>query len=122
MKLTALVAATFCILAPPAGAADPNATAEREARAWLTLCHEMDRGQQQRCLRNQQAFIFEYVSAKAGNLPNMGDLSAFFRQNRNPSDTEGLDRLGITQRIGDKRKMRKDFATILGPAPGPTNL
>ena len=35
---------------------------------------------------------------------------------------EGLDRLGITQRIGDKRKMRKDFATILGPAPGPTNL
>ncbi|MEI6113248.1 MAG: selenocysteine-specific translation elongation factor [Burkholderiales bacterium] len=35
---------------------------------------------------------------------------------------ESLDRLGITQRIGDKRKIRKDFATILGPVPGPTNL
>ena len=35
---------------------------------------------------------------------------------------ESLDRLGITQRIGDKRKIRKDFATILGPVPGPPNL
>lgn len=35
---------------------------------------------------------------------------------------ESLDRLGITQRIGDKRKIRKDFATILGPVSGPTNL
>ena len=35
---------------------------------------------------------------------------------------ESLDRLGITQRIGDKRKIRKDFATILGPVPGPNNL
>ena len=33
---------------------------------------------------------------------------------------ESLDRLGITQRIGDKRKIRKDFATILGPLPGST--
>ena len=31
---------------------------------------------------------------------------------------ESLDRIGITQRIGDKRKIRKDFETILGPAPG----
>jgi len=30
---------------------------------------------------------------------------------------ECLDRLGITQRIGDVRTMRKDFTTILGPAP-----
>ena len=29
---------------------------------------------------------------------------------------ECLDRLGITQRIGDARKLRKDFAAILGPA------
>ena len=29
---------------------------------------------------------------------------------------ECLDRLGITQRIGDTRKMRKDFVPILGPA------
>ena len=38
---------------------------------------------------------------------------------------ECLDRLGITQRIGDVRKMRKDFVPILGaaaapPAPPPT--
>ena len=37
---------------------------------------------------------------------------------------ECLDRLGITQRIGDVRRMRKDFVTILGaavapPAPAP---
>jgi selenocysteine-specific elongation factor len=29
---------------------------------------------------------------------------------------ESLDRLGVTQRIGDARKMRKDFVPILGPA------
>jgi len=29
---------------------------------------------------------------------------------------ECLDRIGITQRIGDTRKMRKDFVPILGPA------
>jgi selenocysteine-specific elongation factor len=36
---------------------------------------------------------------------------------------ECLDRLGITQRMGDTRKMRKDFVPILGPAtasPMPT--
>ena len=32
---------------------------------------------------------------------------------------ECLDRLGITQRIGDLRVMRKDFAAILGPAAAP---
>ena len=32
---------------------------------------------------------------------------------------ECLDRLGITQRIGDVRKMRKDFVAILGPAVAP---
>ncbi len=32
---------------------------------------------------------------------------------------ECLDRLGITQRIGDARKMRKDFVTILGAATAP---
>ena len=32
---------------------------------------------------------------------------------------ECLDRLGITQRIGDVRKMRKDFVPILGPATAP---
>lgn len=30
---------------------------------------------------------------------------------------ECLDRLGITQRLGDARKMRKDFVPMLGPAP-----
>ena len=33
---------------------------------------------------------------------------------------ELLDRLGVTQRIGDTRKMRKDFVPILGPAEIPT--
>jgi selenocysteine-specific elongation factor len=32
---------------------------------------------------------------------------------------ECLDRIGITQRIGDARKMRKDFEPILGPAVAP---
>ncbi len=32
---------------------------------------------------------------------------------------ECLDRLGITQRLGDVRKMRKDFVPILGPATAP---
>jgi selenocysteine-specific elongation factor len=32
---------------------------------------------------------------------------------------ECLDRLGVTQRIGDARKTRKDFAPILGPAAAP---
>ena len=32
---------------------------------------------------------------------------------------ECLDRLGITQRIGDNRKMRRDFAPILGAATAP---
>ena len=33
---------------------------------------------------------------------------------------ECLDRLGITQRLGDVRKMRKDFVPILGHAAAPT--
>ena len=32
---------------------------------------------------------------------------------------ECLDRLGITQRVGDARKMRKDFVPILGAASVP---
>ncbi len=32
---------------------------------------------------------------------------------------ESLDRLGITQRVGDQRTMRKDFEPILGPAAKP---
>jgi selenocysteine-specific elongation factor len=32
---------------------------------------------------------------------------------------EFLDSLGITQRVGDTRKMRKDFVPILGPATAP---
>ncbi|MBI3938734.1 MAG: selenocysteine-specific translation elongation factor [Betaproteobacteria bacterium] len=32
---------------------------------------------------------------------------------------EFLDTLGITQRIGDARKMRRDFVPLLGPAPEP---
>ncbi len=32
---------------------------------------------------------------------------------------ECLDRIGVTQRIGDARKMRKDFVPILGPATAP---
>ena len=32
---------------------------------------------------------------------------------------ECLDRLGITQRLGDQRKMRRDFAPILGDAVAP---
>ena len=33
---------------------------------------------------------------------------------------EFMDTLGVTQRVGDTRKMRKDFAPILGPAEIPT--
>ena len=32
---------------------------------------------------------------------------------------EFMDSLGVTQRVGDTRKMRKDFAPILGPAEIP---
>jgi selenocysteine-specific elongation factor len=32
---------------------------------------------------------------------------------------ECLDRLGITQRIGDARKLRRDFAPLLGAATAP---
>ena len=32
---------------------------------------------------------------------------------------EFLDTLGITQRLGDARKMRRDFVPILGPATAP---
>ena len=35
---------------------------------------------------------------------------------------EFLDTLGITQRIGDARKMRKDFVPILGPAKAPAKI
>ena len=30
-----------------------------------------------------------------------------------------MDTLGVTQRVGDTRKMRKDFVPILGPAEMP---
>ena len=32
---------------------------------------------------------------------------------------ECFDRLGITQRVGDLRVMRKDYTAILGPATPP---
>ena len=35
---------------------------------------------------------------------------------------EFLDALGVTQRIGDARKMRKDFVPLLGPASVPENI
>ncbi|MBS0321067.1 MAG: selenocysteine-specific translation elongation factor [Proteobacteria bacterium] len=61
----------------------------------------------------------------AANAPDQSFIAAQFRDRSGVNRTlaieilECLDRLGITQRVGDARKVRKDFVAILGPARVP---
>ena len=70
------IAALLIVMALPAAADDPNARAEREARAWLRPCRESDRQRQQLCLINQREFILAYVYAKAGDTSAMINIAS----------------------------------------------
>ena len=73
--------------------------------------------------------VFAQLAALAAELaaqsPDHSFIAARFRDRAGMNRTaaieilECLDRLGITQRIGDARKIRKDFTSILGPACAP---
>jgi selenocysteine-specific elongation factor len=74
-------------------------------------------------LRTTLAQLASLAESLAGNQPGQQFTTAQFRDASGVSRghateiLECLDRLGITLRIGDVRKIRKDFTPILGPAP-----
>jgi selenocysteine-specific elongation factor len=72
--------------------------------------------------REVMADLAELAAALAAAAPEGTFIAAQFRDRTGVNRTvaieilECLDRLGITQRVGDARKMRKDFVPILGAA------
>jgi len=62
----------------------------------------------------------------AEEAPDHTFIAAQFRDRTQVNRTlaieilECLDRLGITQRVGDARKIRKDFVPLLGDARAPS--
>jgi selenocysteine-specific elongation factor len=72
--------------------------------------------------RELVAQLAALATAMAEEAPETGFVAASFRDRSGLSRTvaieilECLDRLGITQRVGDARKIRDDFVPILGPA------
>jgi selenocysteine-specific elongation factor len=75
--------------------------------------------------RELVAGLAALASAMAAEAPDHTFIAAQFRDRSGVNRTlaieilECLDRLGITQRVADARKIRKDFVPILGPAPVP---
>jgi selenocysteine-specific elongation factor len=77
--------------------------------------------------RTTLATLAAIATATAGKQANGMFTAAQFRDATGIGRTlaieilEFLDTLGITQRVGDARKMRKDFVPILGAASAPAN-
>jgi selenocysteine-specific elongation factor len=75
--------------------------------------------------REVLAQLAALATEMAGEAPDQGFIAAQFRDRTGVNRTvaieilECLDRLGITQRVGDARKIRKDFVPILGAASAP---
>ena len=71
--------------------------------------------------RELLAQLAALATAMVDEAPDTGFVAATFRDRSGVNRTvaieilEMLDRLGITQRVGDARKIRKDFVPILGP-------
>jgi selenocysteine-specific elongation factor len=72
--------------------------------------------------RQVLAALAALATAMAGEVAGGAFTAAQFRDRSGVNRMlaieilECLDRLGVTQRVGDARKIRKDFAPILGPA------
>jgi selenocysteine-specific elongation factor len=72
--------------------------------------------------REIMAQLAALATAMAAEAPAQAFIAAAFRDRVGVNRTvaieilECLDRLGVTQRVGDARKIRKDFVPILGPA------
>jgi selenocysteine-specific elongation factor len=75
--------------------------------------------------REVMADFAAVATAMAAEAPDATFIAAQFRDRTGINRTlaievlECLDRLGITQRVGDARKMRKDFVPILGASSAP---
>jgi selenocysteine-specific elongation factor len=75
--------------------------------------------------REVVAQLAALATAMAAEAPSHAFIAARFRDCVGVNRTvaieilECLDRLGVTQRVGDARKIRKDFVPILGPASVP---
>ena len=75
--------------------------------------------------REVLAQLAALATAMAQEAPDHTFIAAQFRDRTGVNRTlaieilECLDRLGITQRVGDARKIRKDFVPLLGPARVP---
>jgi selenocysteine-specific elongation factor len=76
--------------------------------------------------REVLAQLAAVATAMAAEAPDHTFIAAQFRDRTQVNRTlaieilECLDRLGITQRVGDARKIRKDFAPLLGDAHAPS--
>ncbi len=79
-------------------------------------------------LRETMAQFAALATAMADSAPEQAFIAAQFRDRVGVNRTvaieilECLDRLGVTQRVGDARKIRKDFVPILGPASLPASV
>jgi len=77
-------------------------------------------------LREVFAQLAALATELAAQSPDQSFIAARFRDRAGMNRTaaieilECLDRLGITQRVGDARKIRKDFTVILGPGCAPS--
>jgi selenocysteine-specific elongation factor len=75
--------------------------------------------------REIMAQLAALATAMAAEAPGQAFIAARFRDRVGVNRTvaieilECLDRLGVTQRVGDTRKIRKDFMPILGAARAP---
>jgi selenocysteine-specific elongation factor len=75
--------------------------------------------------REIMAQLAALATAMAAEAPGQAFIAARFRDRVGVNRTvaieilECLDRLGVTQRVGDARKIRKDFVPILGAARPP---
>jgi len=75
--------------------------------------------------REVLAQLAALATAMAEEAPDHTFIAAQFRDRSGLNRTvaievlECLDRLGVTQRVGDARKIRKDFVPLLGPARVP---
>lgn len=72
--------------------------------------------------REVMAGLAEIATSLAAQSPQQSFIAAEFRDASGVNRTlaieilECLDRMGITQRVGDARKIRKEYVTVLGPA------
>ena len=105
------------LLAPSVGfAANPNATAEKEARSYLQPCKQDAEDARQLCLLHQRNFIEQYVYAKANDRSGQGSTAYSFDTRHKDDD---LSWLGMPQNQIQACAWRRVISQIAGSKSAP---